>query len=290
MSSENDQGTELPHETGPTGTGDRLNDLRGRLAGFAADMAACVRFFTRLPIKQLNSRDDPEAPPDFSRISRAAPLAGAFAALPAAGVGLALGLTNLPPLAIAIIVLAVSAIVTGALHEDGLSDTADGLFGGYTRERRLEIMKDSRIGAFGALSLIFGIGLRVVLLGALWQLFPPAGAALLFLSSEAASRMVLVWQWHQHPLARPSGLAARFGRPDRIAVCQAGVSTALLLVPAALLIPFSALVSALLCAVLAGLAIGHLALDKIGGVTGDILGAIQQFSALGFLIGLVAFL
>lgn len=148
-------------------------------------------------------------------------------------------------------------------------------------------MKDSRIGAFGALALIVTVFLRIALLAALWQRFSPADAALLFLASEAFSRALLVWQWQARPLARPDGLAARFGKPSRETQQQALIATLPLLLPALLLLSLPALALALLAGSAAAYLTGRLSHLKIGGVTGDVLGAIQQLSGLGFLAGML---
>ncbi|WP_422376059.1 adenosylcobinamide-GDP ribazoletransferase [Roseibium sp.] len=288
MSSESDQ---LP-DSGADSSSDKPWDHAApfliRCQRLAADAAACVRFFSRLPLsKPLNAFDDPAAIPDFRRIARAAPLAGLVVALPAAALGTALGYTHLPVLVVATLMIGLLAATTGALHEDGLSDLADGFFGGATRDRRLEIMKDSRIGAFGALALIVSVVLRVTLLAALWQRFSPADAALLFLSGEALSRALLVWQWRALPQARPDGLAARFGKPDAATLKGALLVTLPLLLPAFLLLSLPAFLLALSLAAVTAFAVGALARDKIGGVTGDVLGAIQQTSGLGFLAGML---
>ncbi|GAB2187284.1 adenosylcobinamide-GDP ribazoletransferase [Roseibium sp. LAB1] len=287
MSSETDQGPDSRVESRSKKTWDRNQAWLRGLTSLTADTAACVRFFSRLSLPAVNTRDDPMAPPDFVRIARAAPLAGAVIALPAAGVGVALGFTQLPFLAVAVLIIAVLAATTGALHEDGLSDVVDGFFGGATRERRLDIMKDSRIGAFGALALMVSVLQRVVLLAALWQKFGPADAALLFLAGEALSRMLLVWQWQCLPSARPDGLGARFGKPSRSTVQQAFLVTLPLMLPAALLLSLPTLLLALLVAVAAAYGTGRLALLKIGGATGDVLGAVQQLAGLGFLTGML---
>lgn len=264
-----------------------LPRLKKSLSCLAADTAACIRFLSRLPIARVNNADTPAAPPDFSRIARAAPLAGAAIALPAAALGTMLGYTALPALAAAALTAAVLSAATGALHEDGLSDVADGFFGGATREKRLEIMKDSRIGAFGALALSLSVVLRVSLLAALWHRFSPADAALLFLAAEAVSRCLMVWQWQQRQLASPDGLAARFGKPNARVAGHAALLTLPFLLPAWLLLPLPALFLALFIATTAAYAIGSLGRVKIGGVTGDVLGAIQQISGLGFLTGML---
>lgn len=284
MSSESDQ----QHDSGPVSRLDKTRENAGSVAArFAADTAACVRFFSRLPLPPLNRLDDPAAAPDFNRIARAAPIAGVVIALPAAALGTLLAYSALPGLALAAIVAGLLAATSGALHEDGLSDVADGFFGGATRDRRLEIMKDSRIGAFGALALIVGVVLRIALLSALWQRFSPADAALLFLASEAVSRALLVWQWQRRPLARPDGLAARFGKPTTETVRQASIATLPFLIAPLLLLPLLAVILAFFLAGGAALLTGRLALQKIGGVTGDVLGAVQQVSGLGFLVGML---
>lgn len=287
MSSETDQTSDSETKTSAHKTLDQAGSMAESLTLLIADVAACVRFFSRLPIARVNHADDPAKVPDFELISRAAPLAGFFIALPAAGLGLLLGYTDLPALVIACLTVALLAATTGALHEDGLSDLADGFFGGSTKERRLEIMKDSRIGSFGALALCLAVLLRVALLTALWQRFSSADAALLFLCSEALSRTLIVWQWQRRPLARPEGLAARFGKPGRHTLQQALFVSVPLLLPALLLLSIPAFLLGLLIAGTTAYAIGHLAVLKVGGVTGDVLGAIQQLSGLGFLIGML---
>jgi adenosylcobinamide-GDP ribazoletransferase len=287
MSPETDQTSDSGLSTVATNTRNRGKKYGLEIEGLAADTAACVRFFSRLPLSRVNAQDDPSAAPDFTRIARAAPLAGFAVALPAAGLGMFLGFTHLPPLAVAALVAGTLAMVTGALHEDGLSDVADGFFGAATREKRLQIMKDSRIGAFGALALLISVLLRVALFAALWQRFSPADAALLLLGSEALSRALLVWQWEKYPLARPEGLAARFGKPEHQTVQQALLVTIPLLLPAALILSIEAFLLGILIAIGAAYLTGRIALDKIGGTTGDVLGAIQQLAGLGFLLGML---
>lgn len=256
-------------------------------ATFVGDLAACVRFFSRLPLPRLGKWDDPAALPAFRRMARAAPLAGVIVALPAALIGLCLGYTALPHLAVGLLMTGALAAVTGGLHEDGLADVADGFFGGHTPERRLEIMKDSRIGSFGALTLIVSVGLRASLLAALLDRFGPGESVLIFLAAEALSRALLVWQWTILPSARPDGLGTRFGQPDTRTARQAAIAGALCLIPAALAISVSALSLGLIVAILGAIGTGKLAQAKIGGYTGDVLGALQQVTGLGFLLGIL---
>lgn len=287
MSSETDQSSDSQAKPGQKPSGTATSPIIGSLSVLAADTAACVRFFSRLPLPKVNRSDDPAAAPRFQQIAAAAPLAGLAVALPAAGLGTLLGYTALPAFAVGALVLAALCATTGALHEDGLSDVADGFFGGSTPSRRLDIMKDSRIGAFGALALVLTVVLRISLLAVLWQKFSPADAALIFLSTEVISRAVLVWQWSQRPLARPDGLAARFGKPDTGAAWKAVFLSVPFVLPAALLFSPTAVFLGLVTAVAAGFLIGRIAVAKIGGVTGDVLGAIQQICGLGFLLGML---
>ncbi|MBV2187546.1 MAG: adenosylcobinamide-GDP ribazoletransferase, partial [Rhizobium sp.] len=124
---------------------------------YLTDTARAVSFLSRItvPAGVFEGHDG-----SLSRGVRAFPLAGLVIALPAAAtLGLMLTLGASPLLA-AFAALAVHALVTGALHEDGLSDAADGLGGGRDRAHALEIMKDSRIGSYGAVALIIAYGLR----------------------------------------------------------------------------------------------------------------------------------
>lgn len=250
-----------------------------------AEVAACVRFFSRLPLPSLTSADRIEALPDFSKIARAIPLAALVVSLPASLAGLLIGLTDLPALATSILIVGLLVMTTGALHEDGLADVADGFFGGATRERRLEIMKDSRIGTFGAVALILSLGLKVVLIAALLDQHGPLTAMIMLLSAECLSRTLMIWQWHALPSARPDGLGNRFGVPGLSMVFQAIVVTTVLLIPSAIVLPVIPLSLGLLIAFAMAYGIGRLSLQKIGGFTGDVLGAIQQMTALSFLAG-----
>jgi len=123
------------------------------------DALAAVRFLTRIPV--------PDTEYDPAALSRAVVffpvvglLVGGLAVLVAKGLA-----GHLAQPVVALLVVVFLVLVTGGLHEDGLADAADGFGGGWTREKILLIMRDSRIGSYGALALIFSVGLRVLLLG-----------------------------------------------------------------------------------------------------------------------------
>ena len=179
------------------------------------------------------------------------------------------------------IVLAAQALLTGAMHEDGLADTADGLWGGWTRERRLEIMKDSHIGSYGVLALLLVTLLRwsaltALIAGGQWAALIAAGAL-----SRAPMAVLMALM----PNARRSGLSRAVGRP------AFGTALAALVLALALATVVVGPVATLLAALLAALPCAALALvarARIGGQTGDILGASQQLAEAAVLAACVA--
>ncbi len=216
--------------------------------------------------------------PRGARAAWAWPLAGAVVAALAAGVAAGALALGLPPGVAAGLALAVGVLMTGALHEDGLADTADGLWGGHTRERRLEILRDSRIGTYGVVALVLVIGLRWQALVALaaepWDL---VAAAVLSRAAMAGVAWAL-------PHARPDGLSAATGRPPGGAVALGAVVAAGL----ALGLAGPAALWAGLAAGLAAAGIARVARARIGGQTGDILGASQQLAEVAALLALLA--
>ena len=122
------------------------------------DIAVAFQFLTRLPLRRLGQ--EPDA---LSRAAKYFPLVGLVAGLSAALIFHCLS-AHLPVALAALFTVLFSVLVTGGLHEDGLADAADAFGGGWDREQILEILKDSRIGSFGALALVFSIGARVILL------------------------------------------------------------------------------------------------------------------------------
>ena len=255
------------------------------------DLAHCVRFYSRLPVPALPFEHDAHAPPSFPRLLRMIPVAGlVLGLLPAAVMGLAL-LVDLGPWLAATLSVAAMVLTTGALHEDGLADTADSV-GGTTREKRLEIMRDSRIGSFGASALFLSLALRIGALTALaMRIDGGAVLAAIFITaslSRTAGLMPLVFL----PPARLDGMSQAVGQPARKTFWQAGGITILL---AVVLGAFSGLPAAgialmLLLSGLAGLALTRFAERHLGGQTGDIAGAAQQAAEVAALIGLLTVL
>ena len=233
----------------------------------AFDVLASLGLLTRLPL----NLDGARAQARGAAAAWAWPIAGAVVGLlGAAAGGLALWL-GVAPAAAAAFAIATQMFATGALHEDGLADSADGLWGGWDKARRLAIMKDSRIGTYGVLALVLVTLLRWVALSGLFAAGTPWAA---LLAAGALSRVPMTVIMAALPNARGAGLSHSVGRPgSRVAALSCAIGLAcsfLVLGPLA--------ISAALWVGLAGLALGIVARAKIGGQTGDILGASQQIS------------
>ena len=240
-----------------------------------------VQFLTRVPTPELKGYQ-----PDWTaRSARYFPLVGTLvggvSATVLAGASLAWG--GLLP---ALLAVGVGVLLTGAFHEDGLADTADGLGGGQTPERRLEIMKDSRIGTFGALALGLVLAVKVAALGE-----APVGlAAAGLVAAHGGGRAAAVLAMRLLPYAGDRAWAKVKPVADGVTTGETVVALAfggLALVPVMLLAPWAAL-SGLALAVVAATAVVLLAKRLIGGWVGDTLGATEQVFEAAFLAGFVA--
>jgi adenosylcobinamide-GDP ribazoletransferase len=229
------------------------------------DLRAGLQLLTRLPVAWIERT---EAAPDLSRAAWAFPLVGLLVGGVGAAVFALLAHVGEPPVLAALLGVAAQVALTGALHEDGLADTADGLGGGRTRERKLDIMRDSRIGAYGVLALVFSTGARIAALAALGAIGPTAAARALLAAGCLGRGAIVLLPVLLRP-ARADGLAASLRR--RGAATAAGLLIAGL-APLPLL-GLSGWASALLAALAATLLLARLARRQIGGFTGDVLGA-----------------
>ena len=238
--------------------------IAASLRALRTDLAATIGFFTRLPVTWLMPRD---ARVDMARAVWAFPLAGALAGL-CGGIVYALAMRfGLPASLAACCSLAATLLLTGALHEDGLADTADGFGGGRGAQRKLEIMRDSRIGSYGALALLLSSLLRIL---AVEALAAPGRVCAALVASGALSRAAIVLLLLLLPPARRDGLAAALQPLPRL---SAPIGLGLGLALAALLLRGWMILAALACAVAASLIVARLARRQVGGHTGDVLGA-----------------
>lgn len=248
-----------------------------------------LRFFSRLPIPVLSFERDPHGRPDFAILPRVLPLAGALIALPAALVfliAMALGLSALVAGALSV---AASLIVTGAMHEDGLADMADGFGGGKDKDDRLRIMSDGRSGAFGIAALGTMLILRVVTLGDLGDLNGAWAAAMALIAAGALSRIAAVIPMHLLAPAKDTGRAAEMGQPTRESMAY---GAALAFVIAALVLMLGGfgvrpIAEAVILSLLAMIPLVWLAKRMIDGQTGDVAGAAQQVAEAVVLIALL---
>jgi adenosylcobinamide-GDP ribazoletransferase len=252
------------------------SDSTGGLAAWG-DIGAAFALLTRIPVPV----DHAAAAARGARAAWAWPVAGAAVGAIAAGAGLLLTRAGLPADVAAVAVLAVQAMLTGALHEDGLADSADGLWGGRDRERRLAIMKDSRIGSFGVLALGLGLMARWAALAAL---IGAGGWVSAVVAAAAVSRVPMAAIAALLPPARDSGLSHGTGRPGGATLVLAAAVAAGLALPGA----GAALPLLLLAVATVTLGWAALARARIGGQTGDILGAGQQLGEIAALCVLVA--
>jgi adenosylcobinamide-GDP ribazoletransferase len=215
---------------------------------------------------------------DLARAGWAFPLVGLVVGGIGGGIAAGALALDLPPLLAAILGVAAMVLVTGALHEDGLADVADGFGGAFEREKKLAIMRDSRIGTYGVLVLILVMAGRLAAIEALQE---PLAALAAIIAAAVLSRAAMVPLMAALPAARPSGLGADAGRPGAVNVACATIIAVALAIAA--LGPLGGIIAAAAVAVVAGV-FAALAMRQIGGATGDVLGAAQQLTDVTALI------
>lgn len=256
------------------------------MANPLADLATALVWLTRLPVARILPRDLPALAQVVWAFPVVGLVTGLIAALPMlAGLG-----AGMPAPVAALLAIGAAILITGALHEDGLADFTDAA-GGATRERRLEIMRDSRIGSYGVLALIVTLGLRAAAIAAVFAASPALAVAGV-LAVAAASRAGVALALARMAPARPDGLGRQAGRPG-----MRGVAVALAIGALALIFPaittdqplaLWAATALAICGAQAWLA--RRAMRRIGGQTGDVLGALQQVGEAAGLTALTLFI
>ena len=257
--------------------------VRGGM-GLIDDIIMALRFFSRLPTGSA-----PHQKPELNRISMALPLASLVIGLGPALLLVGGSLAGLPAYFAAALAVAAMVMVSGGMAEDAIADAADGLFGGQTPARRLEIMKDSRHGTYGVAALCLFIVLRVTGLGALAALNPLAAGAI-WLTASIAGRSGALWLAVPLPVARPDGISAAAGAVQRGSFAVGAVFA--LVLGFVLGGPATSLL-ALGLALLATVAViaGWTALSRrlAGGQTGDLIGALGALIEIAVLCALLPF-
>ncbi len=245
------------------------------IAGETRLVRVALQFLTRLPVGKIDAFDASE----IARAAKYFPLAGGIIGAISAAALLASAIVLPQPVPI-VVALAAAVFITGALHEDGLADSADGLFGGTTPERRLEIMKDSRIGTFGILALLIALGFKAA---ALIPLDPMSAARTLVVAHAGARLAAVAAMWAlpyagDPALAKSGPLATAVTSPELAIACMIAVAIAVTcLTPATLIAGFIAGLLAAACVTI-------VAKRRIGGITGDVLGATEQAFEAAFLV------
>jgi adenosylcobinamide-GDP ribazoletransferase len=247
-----------------------------QISDYLDDIARATGFLSRLqmPARHFDGHDG-----SLTRASGMFPAAGLIIGLCPGLLVLMLSMLNANAALTAIVALVCLIGVTGALHEDGLADSADAFGARGGREHMLEIMKDSRIGTYGVLVLIISFALRAVSLTIILSVLGGWSTFLMLLAVAAASRAAMVWHWNALPPARQNGVAASVGAPDDNARTVALVSGAILFI--ALVTLTSGLVPALLGLALLAAAASQwtsIVRAKLNGHTGDTIGATQQIT------------
>lgn len=237
-----------------------------------------VRFFTRLPVPAWVGHSA-EA---LQHSARWFPAVGLVVGGIAALVYLA-ALQLWPPSVAVLLAMAATLYATGAFHEDGLSDTADGLGGGWDKTRILAIMKDSRVGSYGVVALWLGLTGKFVLLAALDPALVPAA----LLAGHAWSRGCATLLLATMDYARDDAQAKAKPLASRLAPGPLLFALALALAPL-LWLPWPQAAAGLLLALLATAWLAAKFRRWLGGYTGDCLGATQQLAEIAFYLGLLA--
>jgi len=243
-------------------------------------LLAAIRFYSRLP-----TGNRAHTAPDLNRMATTLPFASLLiGALPAL-ILLVAALIGLPRLFAAGLAVTAAVMVTGAMAEDALADAADGLFGGDTRERRLEIMHDSRHGTYGVAALCLFLVLRVAALSTMAGVEPLAAAAV-WLAAMLMARSGALWLTVALPSARADGASASAGR---VAMPAFGMGAIVALILGLILGAPGTGLPGFICAVslmaLTGLGWAALCRRLVGGQTGDLIGALQALLEIAALTG-----
>lgn len=247
------------------------------------EFGACMQLLSRLSLPRWMT---PDKAPDFTTCVRFFPLAGLVIALPATFVMALATVAGFSTMLTAALAMATQVAVTGALHEDGLADCADGFGGGRERAEKLAIMKDSRVGTFGVIGLVLALLVRFSALTALLagELGPALAA---YLAAHVASRALQVAFWHSLPPARDHGLSHGLGLPGAyatgLALSFGSAGAFLLTLPA---FDIRNVMIAALSAVAVYVFFRRLCKAQIGGQTGDTIGALHILTEIAILAGL----
>ncbi len=244
---------------------------------FVLDLIATIMFFTRIPV---NWSYFSNTPPNLTKAAWAFPLVGFFIGVLSGLVGDLFIYLGIPIFLSVVIAIAFSVLITGAFHEDGLADSADGLGAGGTPKRINEIIHDSRLGTYGVLSLILGILIRLGLLLTLVE----AGYSLVSILSVgfASGKLAILYTRNFFSHSK----YARIGTIiSKISFNRLVLATLIWILPTLLIFPLNGILLGIILMILISFLLGLKSKKALGGITGDILGAIAFLTELVFLFG-----
>jgi adenosylcobinamide-GDP ribazoletransferase len=251
--------------------------IAGHVRDWSNDVGLAIALLTRIPMPHRDAVTSDR----MARAQRAFPLVGAM-------IGVAIGLVarcllavGIPELAAAALALGAGAALTGALHEDGLADVGDGFGGGRDRETKLAIMRDSRLGTYGALVLLVSFAAKFSALANL----PMTEIIPALVVAHTLARAAIPVLALNMPFARDDGLGKSAGRPDG---ASAIIAVAIAFVIALLCVPVWDVLLTVLVTAAAATAMAVLAWRQVGGVTGDVFGAVEQVAETAVLLTLAA--
>jgi adenosylcobinamide-GDP ribazoletransferase len=252
------------------------NEWRPWLAARGNELKTALLFSTRLPLPFPHAVTAGAA--GIGEAAWALPLAGLLVGLIGGAVYALAQRLGVPAFPAAALALTVTLAATGALHEDGLADTVDGFGGGETREQKLTIMRDARIGTYGVCALIVSIIIRA---GAVASFAHSAGAVWALLAAHGAARATMPILMFFVAPARSDGLSFTAGRPPLESAAAAVIIGVIILVVG---LGFVGAIEAIVLLAIVLVLMGQLCAQQIGGQTGDVLGALEQAGEIVILL------
>lgn len=249
---------------------------KARLEAYA--FLGALRFFTRIPV----SDRIPHSESLLNHAARYFPAVGLIVGLFSA-VAFEASLFVLPQSVSVLLAMATSTYLTGAFHEDGLSDMTDGLGGGWDKMRILDIMKDSRVGNYGVIALVMVLAIKFVCLNEINPRWVPVLLVIGHAYSRYCSVLIMAGMRYvrEDTLSKAKPLATQLsGKALIVASCFG-------LVPL-LWLPFNTMVTGIICSLIITIWLGRKLQKWLGGYTGDCLGAVQQLSEAAFYLGVLA--
>lgn len=249
---------------------------------YLLDFFAAMMFFTRIPV---NWSCFSKKPPNLARAAWCFPLIGYIIGVLSGSIGEICILINLPIFLSCMIAVAFSIILTGALHEDGLADMADGFGARGSPEKINKIMHDSRLGAYGTTALILGLSIRMGLITSLVEL---GYSMILILSTGfATGKIVIIFMRNFYDSSKFSKTGSIIERVSKIRIF---IATLLWIIPIYFFFPLLGICFGIFLVIGLVLLLGRMSKQKLGGITGDVLGATAILTELVFLFGITVYL